>query len=243
MRDELESHLQPESQPKTGHDALDNESSSQDEALFSLSPFEDWWTLQICALLLSAFLLVTTCLVLHYYDGRPQPGWSLISLNALISWLSTFSKALVLFPVACCLGQLKWVWMVDEPRALSDLRSFDTASRGVAGSAQALFSKQGRHVSKGTSDSHFVLTKVQEFPSVCWLYSDDSVYCLWSISAEPHTLLSKECGGCHSKSTHYKRLIIRRHQASGLTRQRDSHCDHRPNSRRECLQFSFPKRP
>lgn len=109
-------------------------------------PLDDWWVLDIVALVLSAILLMSMFVLLWYHDGKPQPDWQFVSLNTIVSWLSTLSKSMLLVPVARSLGQLKWIWYAREPRALSDLQAFDAASRGVAGSLQLLFSKTGRYV-------------------------------------------------------------------------------------------------
>ncbi|PYI08396.1 hypothetical protein BO78DRAFT_310695 [Aspergillus sclerotiicarbonarius CBS 121057] len=84
-------------------------------------------------------------IILAKYDGHPQPNWSHISLNSVISWLSTLAKACVLYAVCQSLGQLKWIWFSQRSRPLSDLGCFDSASRGVLGSALLVWLLKGRH--------------------------------------------------------------------------------------------------
>ncbi|CAK1364215.1 unnamed protein product [Cercospora beticola] len=52
---------------------------------------------------------------------------------------------MVLIPVTSGLSQLKWVWFAQKRRTMSDLRYFDSASRGIIGSLALIFEQQGRH--------------------------------------------------------------------------------------------------
>ena len=90
---------------------------------------------EILAMLLSSGLLVAIMVVLARYDHRPQPTWRYVSLNSMISWLSTISKGCVLFSISEGIGQLKWVWFARKSRPLIDLGTFDGASRGIWGCA------------------------------------------------------------------------------------------------------------
>ena len=99
---------------------------------------EDWWFFEFMALLGSGAALVGIATVLIHFDNRQQPDWTLISLNTLISWLSTVSKGLALVPISSSIGQLKWVWYAKSRRPLSQLYTFDVASRGAFGSGQLI---------------------------------------------------------------------------------------------------------
>jgi hypothetical protein len=120
-----------------------NESPFVKQSKFSLASLEDWWVLEIAALLLSALLLAATGVLLQNYDDEPQPDWEMMSLNTLVAWMGTLSRALVLLPVSRSLGQLKWTWFATRSRNLADVQSFDDASRGIIGSTQLLFSRRG----------------------------------------------------------------------------------------------------
>ena len=98
---------------------------------FSVSSLGNWWVLELVALLFSAGLLVAIMVILRRHDNEPQPTWPIMSLNTMVSWLGTLSRALVLVPVTRSLGQLKWTWFASKPRAMSDLQTFDAAGRGV----------------------------------------------------------------------------------------------------------------
>jgi hypothetical protein len=68
-----------------------------------------------------------------------MPEWPYgITLNALVSVLSTVMKATMAFIFTECLAQLKWSWFRGGNK-LSDLALLDAASRGAAGAFIVLF--------------------------------------------------------------------------------------------------------
>ncbi|KAJ5504972.1 hypothetical protein N7463_007846 [Penicillium fimorum] len=112
------------------------------------SIFEDW-ILEAVGILVSAATTIAIVVILRKYNGHEQQDWKHVSLNSLISWLSTIAKACVLFSISQGIGQLKWVWFADQSRPLSDLDTFDSASRGVTGSATLLWLVKGQYVPRG----------------------------------------------------------------------------------------------
>jgi hypothetical protein len=87
---------------------------------------------------MSVVFLVAIIVVLYEYDGKPMPDWPYgITLNALVSVLSTAMKASMVFIVCEGLSQLKWSWFSNGNK-LSDLALLDAASRGPAGAFIAL---------------------------------------------------------------------------------------------------------
>lgn len=105
---------------------------------------DDWWGWDILGLVLALAILIAIIVILRVYDGKQQPGWRWISLNTLLSWLSTVGKGCIAFPLSAGLSQLKWVWFAQRKRPLSDLRVFDNASRGIYGSAELLWALRMR---------------------------------------------------------------------------------------------------
>lgn len=68
-----------------------------------------------------------------------MPQWPYgITLNALVSVLSTVMKATMAFILTESLAQLKWSWFRDGNK-LSDLALLDAASRGAMGALVVLF--------------------------------------------------------------------------------------------------------
>ncbi|OOF90313.1 hypothetical protein ASPCADRAFT_510937 [Aspergillus carbonarius ITEM 5010] len=93
------------------------------------------WSWETGGVILAGGTIGAIIAILASYDGRRQPDWSNISLNSAISWLSTLAKACILYAV----------WFAQQSRPLSDLGHFDSASRGVKGSALLLWVLKGRH--------------------------------------------------------------------------------------------------
>lgn len=108
------------------------------------SSFQDSPFLDIAALLLSAGTMLAVFGLLRRYDGKRQPNWEHVSLNTAVAWLSAISKACTILLASRSLGQLKWLWLVDKSKPLSDLRTFDMASRGFLGSTVLLFKQRAR---------------------------------------------------------------------------------------------------
>ncbi|OOQ85978.1 hypothetical protein PEBR_23361 [Penicillium brasilianum] len=104
------------------------------------------WTFEILGCLISIGFLVAIIVVLFYYDGKSMPDWPYgITLNALVSVLSTVMKATMAFILTECLAQLKWSWFRGGNK-LSDLALLDAASRGAAGAIIVLFRFLPRHL-------------------------------------------------------------------------------------------------
>ena len=103
-----------------------------------------YFIFELLTVFLSTALLIAIVVVLASYNHHPQPHWGYMSLNSLISWLSTISKACVLFAISESLGQLKWLWFTQKSQPMSDLQSFDAASRGLFGSAMLIWNLRAR---------------------------------------------------------------------------------------------------
>lgn len=97
------------------------------------------WTFEILNCLIAVAFLVAIILVLYNFDGKPVPEWPYgITLNALVSVLSTAMKAGMVCIATEALSQLKWSWF-NQGNKLSDLALLDAASRGPVGALIALF--------------------------------------------------------------------------------------------------------
>lgn len=95
------------------------------------------WELSSCFIAIGA--LVGIIVVLYEFDGQSTPDWPYgITLNALISLLTTVMKAAMAFPITEALSQLKWSWF-NSGNKLSDLALLDAASRGAVGAVVVLF--------------------------------------------------------------------------------------------------------
>jgi hypothetical protein len=105
-----------------------------------------WWELASALLSLSFMSLIVA--ILFFMDGRSYEKWKLpIQPNSLVSVFSTISKSSLLYPLAECIGQLKWEYFdTARPRALSELHAFDAASRGPWGAFQFIWLTRGRAI-------------------------------------------------------------------------------------------------
>ncbi|KAL2797288.1 hypothetical protein BJX66DRAFT_335191 [Aspergillus keveii] len=132
-------------QLSAGKHEVDDQSSNEPATKVDPESFTGW-SLELIALILSIGTIVAIVLVLRRYDGRQQPGWQGISLNSLLSWLSTVAKAYLLFSLTESLGQLKWAWFSSKNHPLSDLKVFDSASRGgFLGALELIWRVKGYH--------------------------------------------------------------------------------------------------
>ncbi|KAE9966432.1 hypothetical protein EG328_008916 [Venturia inaequalis] len=77
--------------------------------------------------------------------GSPLPSWPLsITINALVSVLSSILKSTLLLLVGEAIGQMKWNWFKRGSRPLNDFEVFDSATRGPLGSFWLLLGSKGR---------------------------------------------------------------------------------------------------
>ncbi|GME55774.1 hypothetical protein GTA08_BOTSDO13905 [Neofusicoccum parvum] len=99
--------------------------------------WNEWWVGEIIAALLSLGCLAVVIYILVDIgsDGKRLSDWTLsISPNSMVSTFITASRFLMLFVVAECIGQLRWIYYQAGPRPLDELEVFDSASRGAFGS-------------------------------------------------------------------------------------------------------------
>ncbi|KAH8881779.1 hypothetical protein GQ53DRAFT_847992 [Thozetella sp. PMI_491] len=105
------------------------------------------WVWECLACYLSIVTLIGIVIVLKTYDNHALPSLPMnLSLNALLAFLTTFSKALLMIPVAESIGQWKWSWF-SKKRPLLDYQTFEYGSRGgVWGRLQLLATTRWRHI-------------------------------------------------------------------------------------------------
>lgn len=97
---------------------------------------------EIFSLVLATLCLVALVALLYKYNNRENPQWSLdhvgITLNAIVSIISTTFRASLLMPVGQSIAQFGWIWYT-QPRPLRDICYYHAASRGPLGSISLLF--------------------------------------------------------------------------------------------------------
>jgi cellulose synthase/poly-beta-1,6-N-acetylglucosamine synthase-like glycosyltransferase len=94
------------------------------------------WLWEILSIIFSSLCFVLTLVLLKVFDQKPLPQFAYgITLNAIISILTAFSKSALLVAVAGAISQLKWRWYQNtKGRSVLDTQLFDDASRGPWGS-------------------------------------------------------------------------------------------------------------
>lgn len=85
------------------------------QEIFEIQPqkkkgiLSEWWQ-EILSAISSILCTVAIVVILYNVDGKPLSKWTVpISLNVVISILSTAGKAGLILPVAECISQLKWI--------------------------------------------------------------------------------------------------------------------------------------
>ncbi|KAI5793695.1 hypothetical protein DFH27DRAFT_485270 [Peziza echinospora] len=106
----------------------------------------DWWAWETSALFLSLLAIGGIVTILILFDGEPIPAWSMrgpgVSVNTLLSVLSTLSRTSLLIPLDDCLGQLMWVRLARRRRKPEEGGNFGMASQGIWGCVR-LFWRHG----------------------------------------------------------------------------------------------------
>ena len=99
------------------------------------------WIPETTAALVSSSSLAALIAVLLAANGKPilEWQWHNVTLNAIVSVLSTISRLSALFVLSSAIGQAKWVMFSRGPASLLDFETIDLASRGFAGCTQLLF--------------------------------------------------------------------------------------------------------
>ncbi|RTE81353.1 hypothetical protein BHE90_004143 [Fusarium euwallaceae] len=98
------------------------------------------WGLEILSSFGSLILLGAIISIFCHMNDRPLSDWKFpISLNAIISILTTACSAAIMHSVSASISQLKWLHFATGHRKLSRLELFDEASRGPFGSVKFLF--------------------------------------------------------------------------------------------------------
>lgn len=121
------------------------------EPFHQLRHILNFWWLEIFCAVLGTILLIALALILNAFDGKAVPHFgsafgSALTLNTIIAILATTAKTCLLFPVAECISQLKWIWFSSRLRRLSDLALFDRASRGLLGCIELLWATRLQYV-------------------------------------------------------------------------------------------------
>ena len=99
------------------------------------------WIFEILSLIICFISFVALVALLRVFDGRTVFQWHGITLNTVVSAISIVIRALLVYSIAECIGQWKWILFSRSPRSLMDFERLDSASRGPVGSASLTWRK------------------------------------------------------------------------------------------------------
>lgn len=107
----------------------------------------DTWICETPSIVFSMACVGAVAVVVGFYDGEPIPQFpSGITLNTIISILSTAARSALVYVISATIGQLKWHWFSNKGRRLRDMQALDDASRGPLGSIVVLFAFMGSSI-------------------------------------------------------------------------------------------------
>ncbi|KAF4998529.1 hypothetical protein FDECE_11770 [Fusarium decemcellulare] len=113
--------------------------------MFKLFKLMSWraWGSELLAVLGSSASLVAMVVLLSRFDGKAPFTWNSVTLNAVVSILSLAIKTSLVYVIAECIAQWKWILFAREPRLLVDFDRIDSATRGPLGSMKVLLRTRG----------------------------------------------------------------------------------------------------
>lgn len=97
------------------------------------------WLPEILGIVASALLLIALSAILAVYDNKAVFEWKGVTLNAVVSVISTASKASLLYSISQLISQWKWIIFTRTKRPLMDFERVDSASRGPMGSLELMW--------------------------------------------------------------------------------------------------------
>jgi hypothetical protein len=104
----------------------------------------DSWVCEAIVMALSIGCLAAIALVVNAFDGQAIPQFTAgLTLNTIVSVLSTTARSGMIFVVSASIGQLKWCWLGRPGRRVLDMQAMDDASRGPWGAITMLGSLTG----------------------------------------------------------------------------------------------------
>ena len=125
---------------KLESDSISSKTSSIDRARKCYRRAKFTWLWEVLALIGSMLCQCAIVAILASMQGKDFRQWtSSVSINTVVSTLMTAAKSLMLYSVAACIGQLKWIYFKSKPRQLYHLELLEQIGRGPIGAAQSLF--------------------------------------------------------------------------------------------------------
>ncbi|KAK8880205.1 hypothetical protein PGQ11_001499 [Apiospora arundinis] len=159
------------------------------------------WRTEILTCVLMIGMLCAIATVLSSNNGMPLPDLPYhISINAVVSILSTTLKACAVFILAEGISDSKWRWF-REKRPLHDFVIFDNASRGPWGCLKLLLSPRGMHPIASLGALLIILTLVLDpFTQQLIRYYDCRQPSTKESATLPRSTMYREAGGLMNRT-------------------------------------------
>lgn len=78
---------------------------------FQVQAAADWFLCEALSIAVAALSLGGITAVLISFNGKARPQWPIgITINSILSWLSTIARSALLVPITKGISQLKWAW-------------------------------------------------------------------------------------------------------------------------------------
>ncbi|CAI7650676.1 unnamed protein product [Penicillium crustosum] len=161
---------------EAGSDGENNAHKPSDTSQSPSNRLNDWFVWEILGLAISTGVLIALAAVLAQYNRNPQPSWRYMSLNSLISWLSTIFRAGIVISSSEALGQLKWIWFAQKrERPVQELGVYDSATRGPYGAIKLIWTLRARHFAVLGSIAVILAIAIDPFAQNLVYYYQDMV--------------------------------------------------------------------
>ncbi|KAL1635493.1 hypothetical protein SLS58_010189 [Diplodia intermedia] len=134
------------------------------------------WLPETLAIIFSATSLAALAVLLAVTDGKAIFNWHNVTLNTIVSILSTASKASVLLALSESISQWKWILFGDKMRPLMDFERIDWASRGPLGSLKVLWHCKGAGVLRIGAITTIIALAVDPFAQQLVHYRQELVF-------------------------------------------------------------------
>jgi hypothetical protein len=93
------------------------------------------WLFEFITSVVALGLIVGIVGIFIYMDNEPLSTWTIpLSLNTIISIMTSACTAALIHGVSAFIGQAKWLRFKNGPHKLAEFGKFDEASRGIWGS-------------------------------------------------------------------------------------------------------------
>ncbi|KFY31159.1 hypothetical protein V493_01335 [Pseudogymnoascus sp. VKM F-4281 (FW-2241)] len=133
------------------------------------------WITEFLALIVAAGAIAAIVILLSKHDRTERPSWNGVTINSVVSWLTTAAGICMAYVAGMVISQLKWVWFAQQARSIEDMRLFNGAG-GVAGALELMVRLRVRHFAVITLLAIIIAVGLDPFSqNLIGFYDDDVV--------------------------------------------------------------------